>query len=354
MAYTRLLRSAGVLDADKVELYLPCEDALFEAPTFTRFLHLARHGAQLVMQQVAFKHFHVDPPPTLSHFSLETFLVLWYLQITAIRHRLPIGHYVPLEARSHSPAEVISESSKGKDVVTSLLMLPSKYASLFRQRHRVTAFAWSNINIALTADLDLLEIASGREGLESARTAILAVSKWVQTPGARWAALHAAQIFEILSSSRLGESDIARPDLLLFNSALVLAMYLFVSNRQGDNDDFPAFELLQEVDWTALGGEGLRRPPQTIPPSPGDNTQYLHDATTAARYFIRHGGPVTFAGETQRGSGVLARKVLLNYVRLLDDLGKWRHSRYSQLLRTMSDFIIEGNTDSHMRDLSSY
>ncbi|KAJ5174160.1 uncharacterized protein N7482_000037 [Penicillium canariense] len=232
MAYTRLMGSAGVVDIDRVELYQPCDDALFDAPTSAVFLELVKHGTQLMMPRVSFHTFYANPPATLNHFSIETFLVAWYLQIAAIRHRLPIGNYVPLEVRSHSPPDVFSESRKARDVIASLLMLPSSYPSLFQQRHRTCAFAWHNVNLSLTVDLDLLEIASGRDGPDLARTALMAVSKWAQTPGARRAALHAAQIFDILSSSRLKESNISRPDLLLFNSALVLSMYLFVSCRE--------------------------------------------------------------------------------------------------------------------------
>lgn len=344
MAYTRLMGSAGVVDISKVELYQPCDDALFDAPTSAVFLQLVNDGNQLIMPRVSFHNFYANPPATLSHFSIETSLVAWYLQIAAIRHRLRIGNYVPLEARSYSPADLFSQSRSARDVVVSLLMLPSRYPSLFQQRHRASAFAWHNVNISLTVDIDLLEIASGRDGSEFAKTALVAVSKWAQTPGARRAALHAAQIFDILSSSRLRETNISRPDLLLFNSALVLSMYLFVSCReQGFHTSAVPFELLQDVDWTDLGQEGLLSPPQTSLADPDSDPQHSRGPAWAARNFIRNGGLVSFAGEVQRGSEITARKILLNYVRLLDDFGKWRGSRYSRLLRAMSDFIIEGN-----------
>jgi hypothetical protein len=237
-------------------------------------------------------------------------------------------------------------SSKAKDITDALLLLPSRYAELFRQRHRVAAFAWNNVCLALTADLDLLEVASGREGLDSARIAIAVVTKWSQTQNARRAILHAAQIFDILSSSRLGDSNIARQDLLLYNSALVLSMYLFVCHREEEAEeelsDPGSFELLQDIDWALVGEDGMRSAPSALP-SPAIQERQSHSPTDAARYFIRHGGLLSFAGELQHGGGVAARKILLNYVRLLDDLGKWRGSRYSQLLRTMSEFVMEGS-----------
>lgn len=343
LAYTRLMNSAGVVDVDKIELHLQCESDLFDATTSNRFLQVAQRGAQLLGPRIRVQNFASDPPTALNHLSMETFLVLLYLQVAATRYKLPIGNYAPLEARRYNLVEVFSRNARVRDVVASLLLLPSKYESLFQQRHRVTAFAWNNVCIGLTADIDLLEIASGREGFEPARTAIVAVTKWSNTPGARRAALHAAQFYDILSSSRLSESSIARPDLLLFHSALILSMYVFVSKHEEDYDDCAVFELLQSVNWTIVGPEGLRSPVATNPPIPNTNDQRSVDASYAARDFIRHGGPVSFSGELLLGGGATARKILLNYVRLLDAAGKWSGSRYSQLLRTMSDFVIEGN-----------
>lgn len=339
MAYTRVMGSAGVVDMDKVELERTCEAALFEAPTSSKFLLAAQRGALLMAPRMRVRNFHTDPPPTLDHISMETLLVSLYLQTAAIRHKLPIANQASLDV-----LEIFSRSSKAKDVVKNTLLLPWKYSNLFQHRHRVTAFAWNNVCLALTADLNILELASGREGLEPARTAMLAAAKWAQTPSARRAVLHAAQIFDILSSSRLNESNIARPDLLLFHSTLVLSMYFSGCSQHEEGHDSCAFELLQDVDWAVVAAEGMRGATQTIPSSPHNNAFRRSDnPADAARDFIRYGGLVSFAGEVQQGGGVTARKILLQSVCLLDDLGKWRGSKYSQLLRTMSDFVIEGN-----------
>ncbi|KAK4935603.1 hypothetical protein LTR10_023364 [Elasticomyces elasticus] len=342
MAYARLMGSAGVLNMDEVEIHSPCEVVLFEAPTSSRFLQAAQRGALLLMPRLRVHNFYLDPPSTLTHHSLETILVALYLQTTTIRHRLPVAHYRSLESRAPSTAEAFSRSSKANEVIKTLLLLPSRYARLFRQRHRVSAFAWHNVCIALTADLDLLEIAAGREGLESAQTALVAVNNWAKTPSARRATLHAAQIFDILSSSRLSESNIARPDLLLFNSALIISMYLFVSSREEADQDASTFELLQDIDWTIVAGEGICGPSQPGPASPEHTPQHLDSTSYAARDFIQNGGPVSFAGVGQCNNGVTAKKVLLSYVHLLEDVGKWRGSRYSRLLSTMSEFGMEG------------
>ena len=295
---------AGVIDVDEVEIHLPCQTVLFEAPTSKRFLQAGQSGAQLMLPRMQLQNFHAQPPPALNYLSIETILVVLYLQTASIRHKPHVADVKHPEGRFSIHHEILSKDSKTRDVIKCLLLMPSRYTNLFRPRHKVTAFAWNNVCIALTADLDLLEIASGREGLDPARTAMLGVIKWSQTPRARRATLHAAQIFDILSSSRLMEWNIARPDLLLFQSALVLSMYTFVSDLGEDDSDSAAFELLQDIDWTAVGEEGIRSPTQTTPPSPTLDGQRPSDWPYDARKFIRHGGPVSFSGEVLSGGGV--------------------------------------------------
>ncbi|KAH8597482.1 hypothetical protein B0O99DRAFT_617553, partial [Bisporella sp. PMI_857] len=227
-------------------------------------------------------------------------------------------------------------------MVLSVISLPSKYAELFRCKDPLTMLAWNNLCLLFTADLDLLEIGSGREGSEPARRAMVAITKWSRSAGARRAILHASQIFLILSSSRLQVSNMARADRLLFVSALVLSMYLFVV-EQRDTEDIQVFELVQEINWTTIGGEGLQSSQEYNQPISPSISERPADLVDTASEFIRHGGPVSFSGEDQLSGATAARKILLNFVYLLDDVGKWRESRYSQLLRIMSDLVIEGN-----------
>ncbi|KAF2187335.1 hypothetical protein K469DRAFT_749141 [Zopfia rhizophila CBS 207.26] len=205
----------------------------------------------------------------------------------------------------------------------------------------MTALAWNDLCIALTADLDLLEVASGRDGLEAASTALLNVAKWSRSAAARRAILHAAQIFDILDSSRIRESHIARPDLLLFVSALMPSLYLFVTDFEEVSFDLPIFELVQKFDWAVVNSEGLVNSTESGRSDALTDGQLRSDSSNAARDFVRYGGPISFAGESQQGRGVAARKVLLKYAHLLDDFAKWDRSRYSQLLKTMSDFVLK-------------
>lgn len=232
--------------------------------------------------------------------------------------------------------------SRAKDIVTSILLLPTIYPSVVHGRSVITTLAWNDLCINLTANLDLLEVASGRNGLEAASTALVSVAKWSRSTGARRAILHAAQIFDILDSSRVRESHITRPDLLLFLSALVLSLYLFVSNHEEVGFGVPEFELLQKVDWAVINGEGIEKSTDDGPYGTLSEVKRRSCSSNAALDFRQHGCLISFAGESQEGGGVAARKVLLKYAHLADEFGKWDGSRYSQLLRTMGDFMMEG------------
>ncbi|KAF2796759.1 hypothetical protein K505DRAFT_157088 [Melanomma pulvis-pyrius CBS 109.77] len=339
MAYTRLMSTAGVVEIDKVDFHLPCEDALFEAPTSSSFLQAAECGTPLTMQRIRIRNFHAAAPSTLNHISVQTLLRALYLQISAARTRLLAEKSYFSEVDPFSPAAALVRDSRAKDIVTSILFIPITYSNLIHGENTITALAWNELCLAITVDLDLLEVASGRDGLEAASTALVDVAKWSRSAGARRAILHAAQMFSILDSSRMRESYITKPEELLFVSALVLSLYLFVTGPETATLGAPAFDLLNKVDWAVVEGLGLVTPTESPSDLSSDGPRRL-DSSNAARDFVRYGGPVSFAGEFQKVGGVIARKVLLKYAHLLDDFGKLDGSRYSRLLRTMSDFVI--------------
>ncbi|KAL3476548.1 hypothetical protein BJX99DRAFT_258293 [Aspergillus californicus] len=353
MAYTRMVGSTGSVDMSKLDLYLPCEAILFESPTASRFFQLEQRGVQPKMPRMQIHSFHMCGPSVLDSVSMQTLLSALLVQITTLRHKFPMGTPLIPEGPgtcSGSSGMLERESIIPGNIIPSLLSVPTDYAKIFHGKDVINALAWNNVCTALTADLTLLEAAFGREGLDAAHSAMGAVERWARTAAARRAAIHAAQMFEILSSARLSESNVARPDQMLYASALVLSMYLFASNpKQGDEDNAPpVFELLQDIDWAGIDREGITCPSEeeqessnqfSAPMSP--DSQNLHNSNGAARHFIRHGGTVSFAGEVQQDGGSALKKAMLNYVHLLEDIGKYRGSKYTRLLKTMCDFVIE-------------
>ncbi|KAI5917620.1 hypothetical protein F4810DRAFT_695618 [Camillea tinctor] len=347
MAYTRLMDTSGVVEMDKVVVHLPCEDALFEATTSTAFIQAAKCGTQLTMPQLNVRKFHEAPPSALNHISAQTLLRALYLQVVAARARLA-GTTQLSTVYAFNPVEAFATDLRAKDIIASISTLSTMYASVINGRNTSTALGWNYLCLTLTADLDLLEAASGRDGSEAALEAVVQVSEWSRSAGARRSVLHAAQIFDLLNSSRIRESHITRPDQVLFVSALVLGLYIFVSSEEAATPVTPTFELLQRVDWATVNGEGLAKATGNNTISSTSYGGLSSDSHNPALRFIQYGGPITFAGEVLQNGRVASRKVLLQYAYLLDDFGKWDDSRYSQLLAMMCEFMSEdiGNGDT--------
>ncbi|KAF2851654.1 hypothetical protein T440DRAFT_55602 [Plenodomus tracheiphilus IPT5] len=340
-ACSRVMGSSGVLDCSRVELYLPCEESLFDASTFARFAKITEKGADLIPGRFRLRDFHSRAPLDPNTLAMQTVMSCFCLQVVAARHALPVGGRSIFESASCTLAEAFDSDPENKSMMLAVIALPSTYAETFKHMEPVSLLAWNNLCLLLTADLDLLEIGCGREGSESARRAMVAIGKWARSASARRAILHATQIFSILSSTRLSESNFIRADRLLFMSALVLSMYLFVVEHKEDDDESPVFELVQDIDWTAVGAPGLQYSSETGQ----SNEEQPACPSSAVIQFIKHGGPVAFSKEERHEGSIAARKVLLSYVYLLDSVGKkWRDSMYSQRLRIMSDLMIESRS----------
>jgi hypothetical protein len=106
------------------------------------------------------------------------------------------------------------------------------------------------------------------------------------------------------------------------------------------------FDLIDDVDWTVVGGEGLGAPsPDSTNPSMNSNMNIntINATDDAAVNFIRNGGGICFDGVIHRPGYEAARRILLDYARLLEDIGRWRVriSQYSKVLRIMSDALVD-------------
>ncbi|KAH7139954.1 hypothetical protein B0J13DRAFT_505333 [Dactylonectria estremocensis] len=347
MAYARLMNAAGVIEIDKVELHLPCDDALFDGPTSAGFLNAIQQGAQLTMPRMKIRNFYTTSTPPLSDTSTQILLRGLYLRVIAVRTKLSEEENQCSDPHPVSHAEALAAvDSSIKDIITDVLLLPTTQASVLKGRNRMNALGWHYLCITLTADMDLLEAASGRDGLEAASTALVQVARWSQSASARRAVLHAAQVFDILDSSRIRESYLTRPDLVLFVSALVISQYILVSGQKEGRPDTHSpssplpFELLQDIDWTVVGDEGLVTSNGTVPQSAIIDGDPPPATSNAARHFIQLGGPISFAGEVPNCGGVSARKMVRKFAHLMAGFGTWDGSGYSSILKMMCDSVV--------------
>ncbi|ENH64081.1 Putative transcription factor TDA9 [Fusarium oxysporum f. sp. cubense race 1] len=339
MAYARLMSTSGVIAIDKVEIYLPCDDALFEdATTATAFLRLVQQGARITMPRMNVRSFHELSPSKLNQNSTQILLRSLYLRLIAAKARLSEKHGRNENSQSISLAGSFSTDEDYKTIIADVVLLPKAHASFLGERHQNNALGWHYLCILLTTDVDLLETACGRDGLEAAEDSLVHVFRWSQSSSARRALLHAAQVFSILDSCLVRESYLTRPDLVLFVSALVISQYFLVTSYTGNGSGGPVFELLRDVDWTTVGDEGFGRATGYLPLGRlGRETVNSNPAIG----FINKGGSVSFAGEVQGLGGAAAKKIARKFAHLMDGFGKWDGCSYSQLLRVMCGFTHE-------------
>lgn len=328
----------------KIEVILPCEAVLFETDTAARFLQVINAGAPITMLPMNLRHLSMAPPVILDGLGMQVLLAGVYLQLAPACHRLLAGNRLLRETYSFVPADLFAMDSEAKDISTLLASLPRNYSGKFLEGNTVNILLWNSLCMELTADPNLFELASGRGGPESVPKALANLATWSKSAGARRAVLHAAQIFHIMSQSRAPQNNMVMYESLLFISALVLGLYLFAVPNMEENLDSEScdFEIVKDINWSTVGGEGLFKISEPSNMIPCQNNSGQHsDSSCVIKKFIKDGGPISFAGEIYRGRGPTARKVLLNYAHLLDEIARWNGSEYSQLLRTISDFLIE-------------
>lgn len=189
----------------------------------------------------------------------------------------------------------------------------------------------------LTSDARLFETGAGCAGPVAARQALDDIARWTQTASARRACLHAAQTFKVMSNRRASDGDPFHASSGLFLAALILGLYVFMVPPETDPDSNSnsqniTFDLADEVNWTVVGDEGLT-----------SNSTKAEPSQDAAINFIRNGGGICFDGVVHSPGYEAARRILLDYARLLEDIGRWRVriNQFSRVLRIMSDALVD-------------
>jgi hypothetical protein len=179
-------------------------------------------------------------------------------------------------------------------------------------------------------------LAAGRSGATPARKALDDIASWSQTPAARRACLHAAQIFKALANRKASDDTMFHSVFALFSAALVLGLYIFMVPRDVETQaGSSSIELLDDIDWQKVAGEGF-----TSFNEPRGGRSYTHTDDPAIN-FIRNGGLVYVRGVPHQGGYQSARRLLLDYAGLLKDTGKWSVRKFSYVLHIMSDVLMD-------------
>ena len=228
------------------------------------------------------------------------------------------------------PWQSFSTDARAKFVVPLAVGVIRQYGKNFKKMNSNCLVLWHNIFIMLTANMKIFDLGAGRGGPEKGRKALAEIALWSKTPAARRACVHAGQTLKLSANRRASDGIMFHAATSLFISALVLGLYVFqvpeVPKQEGNINQ--SLDLLGDVNWEAVGNEGLvdMDPNSPIPNDP------------VAR-FIRYGGTISLFGSTTQSGYQSARRILLDYVSVLEEMEKWKVGQYSHILRIMSDTL---------------
>ncbi|KAF5962370.1 putative transcription factor TDA9 [Fusarium bulbicola] len=296
MAYARLTNMSGVIAINKVEIYLPCDDALFEdATTATAFLRLVQQGSCIAMPRMTVRSLRVSPTAKLNQNSTQILLRSLYLGLVAAKARVQDQLERNESSQSINFVEGHSMDEDFKAIIDDVVLLPQTHASFLGERRQNNALGWHYLCILLTTDVDLLETACGRDGLVRAsngRSQVVLAGRYCMQR--RYSA----------SWIRASSANHISPDRIYCTD-------------HGFNG--PVFELLRDIDWTTVKDEGLGRVTRYLPlVAEGETVK-----SAPVIHFINNGGSVSFAGEAQGLGGVAAKKIARKFAHLMDGFGKW-------------------------------
>lgn len=329
-AYTRMLDLAANICLDRIEVILPCDAALFEAPTAAAFFRRVESGVSPVAAQVDMSAISSGAILGFDVSAVKLLLDVLALREAAARHRTLFSGSSSSKLTTSIPALAFATSDASRGIAETLASLTTSRFGLVKQ-DPPALLAWNHLCLLLTADLDQIQTACGRTGLETSQKAFTDLATWARTASARRAVLHASQIFHIVSRHRISDHKTLLYEQILSSAALVMTTYVRL-DVQTPAPHAESLELLQNIDWAVIGHEGLSGAQVAETNIP------LLSSDHAGR-FIGGGGLFTFGGETYSLGAVSARKMALNYAQLLDEIGPRHGSEHSQLLRTIGDFL---------------
>ncbi|PVH69489.1 hypothetical protein DL98DRAFT_625011 [Cadophora sp. DSE1049] len=322
-----------LLRTDRMQWLLPCSAALFEAKSAEKWLELQRKGHLLFMPAMKLYSMRVEIPRTarpIDMLGMHGVLCTIRLRISDDYYRLLSKSSSDTGQKSFVPWETFATDLRGN--ITRLLVVEvlESYGDMMGLDNPNCMAMWHSTCIMLTADIRLFELGAGCAGAIPAREAFSNIAIWTQTTGARRAILHAAQMYKIMSDRRASDGDPFHASNGLFTSALILSLYVLMVPSESINSEIDPLELLDTVDWKIVGREGLSHE--------FEHSDHVQDP---AIDFIRHGGPISLSGAVHYSGHQSARRILLQFVHLLVDIGKFRVDRYTRILRILSSTLID-------------
>ncbi|GAB7342453.1 hypothetical protein MBLNU457_g0658t1 [Dothideomycetes sp. NU457] len=340
--------TSPVVRPESLDLGLPGDDDLFEASNANEWMRLMQTGKNVELPSVKPRTFHLkgclDPililPQPLQAFSMFSMLNTIKHMVSDIHHRFYalVDDWNGLDRQV--PWRTYQHDFRGRALVPIIVSLAQSSTSSRRHHDINVIVLWHNININLAANIQIFELAAGRSGALRGTNALADIAEWTKSRSARRAAVHAAHTYKLLSNRKVSDTLMLNSMSALFASALILSLYIFQLPQDttpgGDNSNMPRFDVMSDVDWMMLGDTGL------TDNVPNQNHSGVYDGShrSAAADFINYGGPISINGTPASGY-VSARRVLLEFAHLMDEMGAWKPKTFSRILHIMSDVLEE-------------
>lgn len=326
------LSSSPIIRPELVQVYPVTNQSLYQADSSSAWSHMVKGGAPAHIDAIT-------PSPDLAPLPNPRSLDLACNQLTLISLRMCEASD-RLGVKNHhqhlDPWRLFEEDERSRGIVPLMVN--------FRSVTDLNSIVlWHKLCMKLGANIQHFELAAGRAGAGPAATALDHISTWSQTSTARRSILHAAHIHKLLSNRKV--SDIVHPHSIvaLFHATLVLGLYIFTvgSSVEINSDKSHGYELSDPVDWADIGEVGL---------ASAGRSSGMSETNSAAVRFIENGGPFSMANVTIEGGYAAARKTLLHCADLMEGMGRWRSTTFSQILHIMSDDLTEFNRPDHEDD----
>ncbi|CAI7638322.1 unnamed protein product [Penicillium pancosmium] len=219
-------------------------------------------------------------------------------------------------------------ASIGVPLLTNII---NEYEDTLGESNPNCIVIWHCVCMLICVDGDVLARAAGREGPNSMNKARRELISWTQTDASRRACIHAAQTFRILSHRKPADGTAFQSVRTLFMSALVLGFYLLAKESSpvySPVHEDVAFDLSNtDVDWKTIGEEGFSESPK------------FPISENAAVRFIHSGGPIVMDGKKYQSGARHAKRIILEFASLLDEVGSHWMADYAQLLYSIHDTI---------------
>ncbi|UPL02299.1 hypothetical protein LCI18_013233 [Fusarium solani-melongenae] len=306
----------------------PCSAELFQCSSARAWKRLIDGGASIGSGYIVI-HMHeleiclTESPNFSSEGVVGLLSIIWIRILEARRHVVKApsaGSHTLVDA----PCRVFASDETGRVMSRTLGEVYVAHERFLRFKNPNCITMWHFLNLHLFANLDS------------------------QTWYSRRACLHAAGIFAAMARRGLNDGTALHSEASIFAAALVLGLYVFTmpTNRDDSNgprQDIEPYEFLSEVDWTALGGDWGASPLFTPSSVVSDGQE------SAASRFVWAGGVVSFSGVILEGGYNAAKRILLEFASLLEDVGKWKVKGFCHVLKILSDSLLdmEDQTDGN-------